>query len=760
MIKKNLYRKLTLSILTSFILSAVISLNSCQEEINPKDQAIEHRIDELLAQMTVEEKIGQLCQLSLGAPENLTPEIIEKIKKGEVGSFLNCGFGDFETKQKVQKIAVEESRLGIPLIFARDVIHGYRTLFPIPLGQAASWNTKLVKEAARVSAREAAANGIHWTFAPMIDIARDPRWGRIAESCGEDPLLAERFAEAMVSGFQGDSLNDPHSIAACAKHYVGYGAAEGGRDYNTTLIPETELRNVYLRSFKVAQEAGVATFMSAFNDLNGVPTSGNKFTLKTILRDEWGFDGFVVSDWKSVEEMIYHGYCADEKEAAYRGFDGGVDMEMVSETYTKHLKSLIDEGRISMTQLDDAVRHILRIKFRLGLFDKPYSEKPSPDAFLNKEHLAVAKELSKQSIVLLKNDSNTLPLSKDINKLAIIGPMANNQDDQRGTWSLDGLAEDVQTPLVAIQDHLGKDKVVFAKGLKDMMSPDAEGIAEAVAVAASADVIVAFIGEASIMSGEAHCRAFLDLPGDQKSLVSALKAVGKPLVLVFMTGRPMTFEQEAQKADAILYAWHPGTMGGPAIADILFGEDVPSGKLPCTFPRTVGQIPTYYNHRNTGRPPTEDNLGIPAGTPVKPTNYTSNYIDINYTPAYYFGYGLSYTSFAYSQLEITPQKPGKNDTLTISAQVKNTGQYKATEVVQLYIQDVAASLTRPVKELKGFERVEIKPGESVIISFQLTAADLGFYNSENQFVTEAGLFNVWLGGSSIGDLEGKFELVE
>jgi beta-glucosidase len=662
----------------------------------------ERRIDALVARMTLAEKLGQMSQSS-GMQAPLSAKLEEEIRQGRWGSFLNAGLtGD---RAKAQRIAMTESRLRIPLIFGRDVIHGYRTVFPIPLGQAASWDPELVGQAARMAAREASFDGIHWIFAPMLDIARDPRWGRCSESLGEDPYLTSVLGSAMIRGFQSEGL------AACAKHYVGYGATEGGRDYNTTWIPETLLREVYLPPFRAAVDAGVASVMTAFNNLNGVPTSGNVHTVRDILRKEWGYRGLVVSDWDSITEMIAHGYAADAGDAARKGLRAGVEMEMNSTSYHDHLT------QANQKEIDEAVRDILRLKFQLGLFEKPAPDpgtarelvEPEPEA------LRVARKLATESVVLLKNDRHTLPLGASIRKIAVIGPLADSPVDQMGTWVMDGRPGDVRTPLAALREALGADRVVWAQGLKTSRDASHSGFAAAREAANSADVVLLFLGEEQILSGEAHSRAFLDLPGAQEALVDEVAKSGKPLVAIVQAGRPLTFHSVADKVNAVLYAFHPGTMGGPAIADLILGRENPSGKLTMTFPRATGQIPIYYAHMNTGRPPSLDNLGIPAGTPQDPKGYTSNYLDLDFTPEYPFGFGLSYTSFEYSNLRV-----GKG---AVTADVANTGTRAGDETVQFYTREPVAEITRPVRELKGFQRIHLEPGEKRPVSFPLPAGE-------------------------------------
>jgi len=708
--------------------------------------------------MTLAEKLGQLNQAHGGTPENKA-----LVGQGRVGSLINLCPTDCPDPVAVynsfQEAAVKGSRLGIPLIIGRDVIHGFRTMFPIPLGQAASFDPDLVCQAARVAATEAASWGINWTFAPMVDIARDPRWGRSAEGGGEDPVLASRMGAAMVRGFQGDDLGAPDSLAACAKHYVGYGAAEGGRDYNTTLIPEGYLRDVYLPPFRACVEAGAATLMSAFNDLNGVPASGNELTLRRILKKEWGFDGFVVSDWASIDEMISHGYCANRREAARAALRAGVDMEMVSPCYAEHLPDLVARGEVPLDWVDDAVRRILRIKFRLGLFDRPFIE-PRPGVLLNPAHLATARRLAAACCVLLKNDG-VLPLDCGVRKLAAIGPLADAPAEQMGCWTVDGLARDVVTPLAALREALaGRAEVTYAPGLPGARSTDTAGFAEAVAAARGADAVALFLGEDAGMSGEAHCRAFLDLPGAQAGLLEAVAAAGRPVVVVVMAGRALALPDVLAKSSAVLYAWHPGTMGGPALADLLLGAESPSGRLPVCLPRHVGQIPLYYAKRNTGRPARDEERGAPAGTPLDPKDFTSRYMDVEHTPLFPFGFGLTYSSFEYKELQLSSPAIGRDDALTASIRLTNTGRREAVEVVQLYVRDVAASLTRPVRELKDFQRVRLGPGESRRVEFVLRSSQLAFHGPDMKLRVEAGEFRLWIGPDAARGDSATFALTD
>lgn len=724
----------------------LLGITSCQQKQENPDVAIEQKVDALLSQMTLEEKLGQMNQIS--SYGNID-DMISLIKKGEIGSILNEV--DPARINALQRAAVQESRLGIPLLIARDVIHGYKTIFPIPLGQAASFDPQVAEDGARVAAIEASSVGIRWTFAPMIDIARDPRWGRIAEGCGEDTYLTTVMGAAMVKGYQGDSLNDPTAIAACPKHFVGYGAVEGGRDYNSTFIPERRLRNVYLPPFEAAAKAGAATFMTSFNDNDGVPSTGNTFILRNVLRDEWGFDGIVVTDWASAAEMMSHGFAADEKEVAMKAVNAGVDMEMVSYTFVKKLPELIKEGKVKETTIDNAVRNILRIKYRLGLFDQPYVDE-NKDVMYAPAHLEAAKRAAVESAILLKNEKQTLPLGNSIKTVAIIGPMADAPYEQMGTWVFDGEKSHTVTPLTAIREQFGdKVQVLYEPGLGYSRDRNTSGIAKAVSTASHADAVLIFVGEEAILSGEAHCLADLNLQGAQSELIEAVAKTGKPLVTVVMAGRPLTIGKEVELSDAVLYMFHPGTMGGPALADLLWGKAVPSGKTPVTFPKMVGQIPVYYAHNNTGRPATKketllDDIEVEAGQTS--LGCTSFYMDAGFDPLFPFGYGLSYTTFAYSNIKLSSTNLKKDDVLTITFDLENTGNYEGTEIAQLYVQDKVGSVTRPVKELKRFTRITLKPGEKKNISFELPISELAFWNIDMQHVVEAGDFNLWVAPDS------------
>lgn len=744
-----------------FIALLFFPFSSCTTSVpDDKDKVLETKIENLLSQMTLEEKIGQMNQISsFGNIEDMS----RLLKKGEVGSILNEI--DPGRINALQRVAVEESRLGIPILIARDVIHGFKTIFPIPLGQAASFNPKLVEEGARIAAIEASSVGIRWTFAPMIDIARDPRWGRIAEGYGEDTYLTSVMGVATVRGFQGDSLNSPTAMAACPKHFVGYGAAEGGRDYNSTFIPERLLRNVYLPPFEMAARAGAATFMTSFNDNDGVPSTANEFILKEILRDEWKFDGLVVSDWASATEMIAHGFAADAKDAALKSVNAGVDMEMVSYSFVNHLPELIKEGKVKQSTIDNAVRNILRIKFRLGLFENPYIDESRQELVLYADdHLEAAKRAAIETAILLKNDNEILPLKNTLKTVAIVGPMADAPHDQLGTWVFDGEKKRTQTPLHAIKEMYGdKVQIIYEPGIAYSRDKNTTDIAKAVAAANRADVILAFVGEESILSGEAHCLANLNLQGAQSELITALARTGKPIVTVVIAGRPLTIEREVELSSALLYSFHPGTMGGPAIADLLFGKAVPGGKTPVTFPKTVGQIPLYYSHNNTGRPALRNETlldDIPLEAGQTSLGNTSFYLDAGADPLFPFGYGLSYTTFEYSNVKIASAQLKKDDLLSVSFELENTGKYSGTEVAQLYIRDKVGSVTRPVKELKRFTRVTLQPGEKKTLRFEIPVNELAFWNINMEKTVEAGDFALWVAGDSQSGMEQEFKVVD
>jgi len=735
----KLCRHWTLVLALAFILCAVPS-TAQQRPLNR-----ERRINALLARMTLAEKLGQLQQLDGEGNGNFRPEHLDLIRKGLLGSTLNVR-GAQRTNQ-LQHIAMEESRLNIPVLFGFDVIHGYRTIFPIPLAEASSWDPSLAERSASIAAQEARDAGVRWTFAPMLDIARDPRWGRITEGAGEDPYLGAAFASARVRGFQGSDYSAANKILACAKHWVAYGAGEGGRDYNTTDLSENTLREIYFPPFKAAVDAGVGTVMSAFNDINGVPASANPFTLTRVLRDEWKFDGFVVSDYTSVKELINHGLAANEKDAARAALNAGVDMEMVSRLFNQQGPALLKEGQVSQATIDEAVRRILRIKFRLGLFDRPYTDEArEPNSLLKPESISAAREIAGRSMVLLKNERQTLPLDKNIRSIAVIGPLADDRRAPLGWWAGDGREEDTVTPLAGIRAKVSpRTKVGYAQGC-DVRDSSTAGFPEAVALARKSDVALVFVGESADMVGEAASRSSLDLPGRQMDLVKTIYETGKPTIVVLVNGRPPTIEWIVERVPAILESWMGGSQAGNAIADIVFGDVNPGGKLPVTFPRTVGQVPIYYNHMNTGRPPEANN------------RYTSKYLDVPWTPLFPFGYGLSYTQFKITNLQVSAKSIRRNGKLIVSVEVENVGKRTGDEVVQLYIRNVAASITRPVKELKGFQRVTLQPGEKRRVEFLLTGEQLGFWNREMRFVVEPGDFKVMVGPNSEDVIETKFEV--
>lgn len=722
----------------------------------------DERVAALLARMTLAEKIGQMNQVHAGDMDAVK-ELGERLREGRIGSIINQV--NVDTVNELQRIAVEESRLGIPLLVGRDVIHGFKTVMPIPLGQAATWNPEVVRQGASVAAREAARSGINWTFAPMIDITRDPRWGRIAESPGEDPYLASELAAAMVEGFQGDDLSAPGTIAACAKHFAGYGAAESGRDYATTNIPENELRNVHLRPFKAAVDAGVVTLMASFSDLNGVPATGNEFLMREILRDEWGFDGFVVSDWNSIHQLAVHGLTADDRESALAAATAGIDMDMAGNVYASQLPGLVEDGALDVEVIDAAVANILRAKFELGLFEKPYTDPEALPPIANPEALATAKKAALQSVVLLKNDDGALPLSKDgLDRIAVIGPLADAPYEQLGTWIFDGDRELSITALGGIRELVGDDvKIDYVRAMETSRSRSTAPFDEAVAAAENSDAALLFLGEESILSGEAHSRADISLPGAQAELVRRIRETGKPVIAVIMAGRPLTLTDIVDDVDAILFAWHPGTMGGPAIAELLFGHESPSGKLPATFPRMVGQIPIYHSQKNTGKPPTPEEVvhidDIDAHAPQTSLGMTAFHLDAGYTPLFPFGFGLSYADFVYDDIRVSAEEIPLGGTITVSAELKNRGDVAADEVAQLYVRDLVGNVTRPVRELKGFRRLRVDAGETVTVTFELHTDDLAFFGRDNTLIVEPGDFHAWIGGSSDTGLRTEFRVV-
>ncbi|MFQ6600891.1 glycoside hydrolase family 3 N-terminal domain-containing protein [Flavobacterium sp. C3NV] len=738
--------------LTTFALLMVSVFAMAQQE------TIDQKVNALLKKMTIEEKIGQLNQYtgdnSATGPITINPNKQAEIKAGIIGSMLNI-VGTKYTRQ-YQELAMQ-SRLKIPLLFGQDVIHGYKTTFPLPLAEAASWDLQAIELAARVAATEAAASGIHWTFAPMVDISRDPRWGRVMEGAGEDTYLGSKIAYARVKGFQGNKLGDLNSVMACVKHFAAYGAAVGGRDYNSVDMSERMLWETYLPPFKAALDAGAATFMNSFNDLNGIPATGNAHLQRDILKGKWNFQGFVVSDWGSIGEMVAHGYSKDLKAAALSAITAGSDMDMESNAYRYHLADLVKEGKVPVELIDDAVKRILRKKFELGLFEDPYKysdQKRADKALSNPEHRKAALDVAQKSIVLLKNENETLPLSKNLKTIAFIGPMVKEYKENMGFWSVELPEVDYNKWIVSqwdgLQNKVGKNtKLLYAKGC-EVDGDNKDGFAEAVATAKQADVVILSIGERRDMSGEAKSRSDIHLPGVQEDLVKAIQATGKPVVVLVNAGRPLIFNWTADNVPAIVYTWWLGTEAGNAIANVLFGDYNPSGKLPMTFPREVGQIPIYYNHYSTGRPAKDEDS----------KNYVSAYIDLKNSPKFPFGYGLSYTKFNYSDLKLSSTKMKNNETIKVSFQLSNIGKVAGEEVVQLYLKDKFGSVVRPILELRDFQKVKLNAGESKTIEFTIDKEKLSFYNDKLEFIAEAGDFEVMIGASSADiKLKSNFELL-
>lgn len=741
-------------LLTSFSLIGYSQKKATKNPAKIKPKA--EFIADLMSKMTIEEKIYQTVQFTsdgiVTGPKS-GDNFITRIQQGKVGSLLNAT-GATATRE-IQRINLQHSRLKIPLLFGHDVIHGYKTIFPINLGMASSWEPKAVELAARVAATEASSGGVHWTFAPMVDVARDARWGRVSEGSGEDSFLGIQMAVANVKGFQGDDLSKANTILACAKHFAAYGAAESGRDYNTVDISERVLRDTYLPAFKATVDAGVKTFMMSFNEISGVPSTGNKFLILDILKGDWKFDGLVVSDYTGINEMVAHGFATDNKNAGELAMNAGVDMDMVGAVYMSYLKKSYEEGKVTLATIDDACKRILNVKYDLGLFEDPYrysDEMREKETLYKPEFLEASLEVAKKSLVLLKNKDNVLPL-KSSQKIAFVGPLVSDEYNMIGSWAAlgdrNGFATSVKEGVTNYLKNVSK--VSFDQGV-EIQSTKRDLMQKALDNAKNADVIVAIMGESENMSGEAACRTNIDLPGLQKEFLAELKKTGKPIVLVLLNGRPLTLTWENDNMDAILEAWWPGTRGGDAIAQTLFGANNPSGKLPITFPRNVGQVPLYYNHKNTGRP----YIG-----PTDPEQkYKSRFIDVDNSPLYPFGYGLSYTTFEYSNLKISNDKIKFGEKLKVSVDVKNIGIYDGQEVVQLYIRDLVGSVTRPMKELKGFEKITLKIGETKSVSFEISSEDLKFYNIDLKNVAEAGNFEVFIGGNSDTDRKLNFELVK
>ncbi len=743
----NLTKKL---IVWGAIVFLMVGCCGTQSDNGRLDKQTEQRIDELISQMTLEEKIGQTNQLSsYGTAEAMS----DVISTGMVGSILNEV--NPVTINAMQRIAVEQSRLGIPLLIARDVIHGFRTIFPIPLGLASTFDVELVERGGRIAALEATSHGVRWTFSPMLDISRDARWGRIAESSGEDTYLNMVMGAALVRGYQGDGDYDPTCMAACAKHFVGYGAAEGGRDYNSTNIPERQLRNVYLPPFEAAIKSGAMTLMTSFNDNDGIPSTGNRHLLEDILHGEWDFGGVIVTDWNSAGEMIAHGFAADNKDAARIAINAGVDIDMMSYTFTNHLAELIAEGEVDQARLDDAVRSILRLKFRLGLFDNPYVDIDAAQmSCYTEESLDAAYQTALKSAVLLQNNNSTLPLDAErISTILVTGPLADAPYEQLGTWAFDGEPAHTVTPLAALRQYYGdKVRIIYEPALtysREKVTPSQ--LAAVTAKARMADAVLVFVGEEAILSGEAHCLADLNLQGSQSDLIAAARRSGKPVITTVIAGRPLTIGDDLKNSDALLYSFHPGTMGGKALADLIFGKESPSGKLPATFPVTVGQIPMHYNHNMTGRPANGSEIlldDIVIGAGQTSLGCTSYMLDAGFYPLFPFGYGLSYTTFEYGTPTLDKSNYSADETIRATCTLTNSGKVDATEVVQLYVRDLVGSVTRPVKELKGFRRVRVGKGESVEVTFELPASELAFWNIDMERTVESGEFQLWISGDS------------
>jgi len=721
---------------------------------NAQRKTIDQKVDSVLRLMTLDEKIGQMNQYNgdweATGPITKDGDKQNQIRKGMLGSMLNVT--GVEHTRQLQEIAME-SRLKIPLLFGQDIIHGYRTIFPIPLAEASSWDTSVIKLSARIAATEAAAAGVHWTFAPMVDIARDPRWGRVMEGAGEDPYLGSAIAAARVRGFQGKGLGNTDAVMACAKHFAAYGAAIGGRDYNSVDMSDRTLWEVYLPPFKAAADAGAATFMNSFNDLNGIPATGNKYLQRDILKRKWNFKGFVVSDWGSIGEMINHGYAKDNYEAALEAVTAGSDMDMESRSYIYNLSKLVKAGKVKLQLIDDAVRRILRKKFEMGLFDDPFkfcNKEREKQQWNNTENLKAAKLVAEKSIVLLKNDDHLLPLSKQTKTIALIGPFIKAVRDNLGFWSYQWPDDSgrIVTQWQGVQNKLGSNaKLLYAKGCGINDSSQA-GFGEAIDIAKQADVVILSVGEASDWSGEAKSRSNIRLPGMQEDLVKAIYATGKPIVVLINAGRPLIFNWTADHIPAILYTWWLGTEAGDAISDVLFGDYNPSAKLPISFPRTEGQIPIYYNYFKTGRPATSDSDRF----------YRSAYIDLSIYPRFPFGYGLSYTSFDYGDITLSNTTMKANQSIRATVTLKNTGNYDGEETVQFYVQDIVGSVVRPVKELKGFQKVFLTKGESKQVSFTIDVNKLKFYSSALEYIYEPGDFKVYIGSNSQDVKEASFKL--
>lgn len=758
--------KISTFVLPLILLSMFITNLKLDSKNHPMNDSITQKVDSLLQIMTIEEKVGQMnlyngfWDATGPVPEGGDAKTkYDHLRKGWVGGMLNVR--GVKNVKGVQKIAVEETRLGIPLIIGFDVIHGYKTISPIPLAESASWDLEAIENSARIAATEASAAGINWTFAPMVDISRDPRWGRVMEGAGEDPFLGSKIAIARVKGFQGEDLSQPNTVAACAKHFAAYGFVESGREYNTVDMSNAKLFNTVLPPFKAAAENGVRTFMNSFNDLNGIPVSGSKFLQRDILKDKWNFNGFVVSDWASINEIIYWGHAKNKKEAAFIASTAGSDMDMEGHVYVQELAELVKAGQVDEAIIDEAAGRILRVKFELGLFDDPYkycNEEREKSIIGQASHHEAALDIAKKSIVLLKNENNILPLKKEGQKIALIGPLADDKNSPLGSWRLASEDNSAVSILEGMEAYT-KNELSYAKGIElfkgqatfrnqvEINKGDRQGIEEALNIAKDADVVVMVLGEHGFQSGEARSRTELNLPGLQQELLEAIYHVNKNIVLVLQNGRPLAIEWAAEHIPAIIEGWQLGSETGNAIAQVLYGDYNPSGKLPMTFPRNVGQIPIYYNYNNTGR-----------ATNREGNVFWSHYIDKENSPLYPFGHGLSYTTFKYSDLKVDTSNYGKNVKIEISVDITNSGKRKGKEIVQLYIRDKVASIVRPIKELKGFELVELDTNQTITVSFSLTANELGFYNNDGNFIIEPGDFDVFVGGSSVTEIKSEFTL--
>ncbi len=720
---------------------------------DPKDSEMDCFLDSLLSVMTLEEKVGQLNMFHwpwTATDDTFATVYKQMIREGKIGSFL--GIYGVDKTYELQRIAVEESRLGIPLLFAFDVIHGWRTVFPVPLAESCSWDLELIEKTSHIAAIEASSAGIYWTFAPMVDIARDPRWGRIVEGSGEDPFLGEMIAAARVRGFQGKSLQEENAILACAKHFTAYGGAEGGRDYNTVDISERTLFEIYLPPFHAAVDAGVATIMGAFNEIGGIPMHGNEYLLNTILRKQWGFSGLVVSDWTAINELQFHGIAEDSLAAARIALTSGVDVDMVSGIYLNKLPLLIKEGKLSEDLINQAVRRMLKAKYQIGLFTNPYryqNAERERTNILKPEHIELARKMARKSIVLLKNSNQQLPLKKNLKSLAIIGALAMDKNSHLGAWHGVGDTQNVVTILEGIKTAVSPGtKVFYTDGYDSNGVVTPEKLRTAKDIAKKSEAVIIVVGEPATMSGEAASRSDISLPGNQEVLIKTITRANRSVVMILMNGRPLALEGIIDKPSAVLEAWHLGIQMGNAVADVIFGDYNPGGKLSVTFPRHTGQIPIYYNHKRTGRPPSLSD------------KYTSKYIDRDWTPLFPFGYGLSYTTFTYNDMSVDKTFLKNGDSLHVSIRVTNNGNREGEEVVQLYIQDEIASFTRPVKELKGFKKLSLLPGKSQIVTFKITPEMLTMYNSQMKRIIEPGKFKVFVGGNSVETIEKSFEVTE